>query len=40
MQRKTRRKGSSPYNKDKKKKQDKKAASVGEAQLFLNLWKI
>jgi len=40
VQRKTRRKGSSPYNKDKKKKQDKKAASVGEAQLFLNLWKI
>ena len=35
------RKGSSPYNKDKKKVQnDKKAASVGEAQLFLNLWKI
>eukprot|EP00985_Skeletonema_marinoi_P029785 scaffold29048_cov68-Skeletonema_marinoi.AAC.1 len=40
VQRKNRRKGSSPYNKDKKNKQDKKAASVGEAQLFLNLWKI
>mmetsp|Transcript_29254 Transcript_29254/g.45980 ORF Transcript_29254/g.45980 Transcript_29254/m.45980 type:complete len:123 (-) Transcript_29254:19-387(-) len=41
VQRKSRRKGSSPYNKDKKKVQhDKKAASVGEAQLFLNLWKI
>jgi hypothetical protein len=43
VQRKSRRKGSSsPYNKDKKKvNQDKKAGtSVGEAQLFLNLWKI
>ena len=45
VQRKSRRKGSSsPYTKDvgKKKKvnEDKKVASVGEAQLFLNLWKI
>lgn len=42
VQRKSRRKGSSPYNKDKKKgiQKDKKAASVGEAQLFLNMWKI
>lgn len=41
VQRKIRRKGSSPYNKDKKKGQNgKKAASVGEAQLFLNMWKI
>lgn len=41
VKRKSKRKGSSPYNKDKKKVQnDKKAASVGEAQLFLNLWKI
>ncbi len=43
VKRKSRRNGngSSPYNKDKKKVQnDKKAASVGEAQLFLNLWKI
>ena len=40
VKRKSRRK-QGPYNKDKKKVQnDKKAASVGEAQLFLNLWKI
>ena len=38
---------SSPYNKDKdgnnnkkKTKQDKKGASLGEAQLFLNMWKL
>eukprot|EP00986_Skeletonema_menzelii_P017899 scaffold22656_cov147-Skeletonema_menzelii.AAC.16 len=37
VQRKSRRKGSSPYNKDKKKVQN---GNVGEAQLFLNLWKI
>ena len=41
VQRSRRRKGTSPYNKEKKKgDKDKKAASIGEAQLFLNMWKI
>ena len=34
---------SSPYSKDgntKKRKEDKKTASLGEAQLFLNMWKL
>ena len=39
----SRQKGSSPYSKDgntKKRKEDKKTASLGEAQLFLNMWKL
>lgn len=38
-----RQKGSSPYSKDgntKKRKEDKNTASLGEAQLFLNMWKL
>ena len=39
----SRQKGSSPYSKEgntKKRKEDKKTASLGEAQLFLNMWKL